>query len=132
MKAADAKHQVEILADGSWKIVDKYVPLDEAVKLKRWRESHGEIARINPMSKSDPSYLLYLGEEEGAKVADEIIRTNPESRGEVLLPAQYIFLLGQRVEHLRKTGKLPRGITQDRFEAFEGPFGNVLRKRGLL
>jgi hypothetical protein len=131
---ASNKHQVEVQVDGAWRALDKYVSREEAVELKRRRVSHGEIARVVPMSKDDPSYLLCLAEEEAGKVADEIVRTNPSeaARGEVMTPTQYIFLLGQRVNHLRKTGKLPRAITRERFDAFEGPFSEVLRRRGLL
>jgi hypothetical protein len=129
----NTKYQVEALHEG-WKILDKYVSLEEAIKIKRWRESHGETARINPMSRSDPSYLLYLGEEEATKVADELVRTNPAeaARGEVLTAEQCRFLLRQRIDHLTKTGKIPAGLASYHLEAFVEPFTGVLRHRGLL
>jgi hypothetical protein len=87
------------------------------------------------MQKDHSTYLRLLAIDEATKVAAELIRTNPEgiSRGETLTADQYNFLLRQVRDRLRKSGKLPvKKIDEIRFQAFEGPFYEVLRKAGLI
>jgi hypothetical protein len=140
MPSKKTKYQVEALMDGSWKILDREVSREEAIKIKQWRESLGEIARINPMSESSmpkdhPTYLLRLAMEEGEAVAAELIHTNPDgiARGEKLTTKQYHFLLKQITDRLRKSGKLPmKPISEIRFQAFEGPFWEVLHNSSLI
>ena len=139
MPSKKTNYQVEVLMDGAWKILDREVSREEAIKIKRWRESHGEIARINPMPasmpKDHPTYLRLLAIEEAEIAAAELIKINPDgiARGETLTPEQYHLLLQQVTNQLRKSGKLPtQPIPEIRFQAFEGPFYEVLLHRGLI
>jgi hypothetical protein len=87
------------------------------------------------MQKDHPTYLRLLAIEEAEKVAAELIRTNPDglARGERLTPDQYHFLLRQVSDRLRKSNKLPvKKIPEIRFQAFEDPFYEVIRNRGLI
>jgi len=87
------------------------------------------------MQLDHPTYLRLLAIDEAEKVAAELIRTNPDglSRGETLTADQYNFLLRQVRDRLRKSGKLPvKKIPELRFQAFEGPFYEVLRHRNLV
>jgi hypothetical protein len=82
-----------------------------------------------------PTYLLRLAVQEGKAVAAELIRTNPEglSRGEKLTGEQYQFLLRQRLDHLRKTGRLPvRILSAERLDSFEQPFWEILHRADLI
>ena len=85
--------------------------------------------------KDDPTYLLRLGQEEGEKVAAELIRTNPDglARGERLTADQYHFLVRQVSDRLRKTNRLPvNKLAGERFGAFEQPFWEVLHSYELV
>ena len=98
------------------------------------RRDGADLAAIIPLEQLE---LLQdvLTRREAEKIAAELIRTNPDglARGETLTPEQYGFLLRQITDRLRKSNKLPvRPIPEIRFQAFEGPFYEVLQHRGLI